>query len=36
MLYNTTMRSTFMPLPVALISTISGAGIKNIAPIPAS
>jgi flavin reductase (DIM6/NTAB) family NADH-FMN oxidoreductase RutF len=32
MLYNPTMRSAFMPLPVALISTISGAGIRNIAP----
>ncbi len=32
MLYNPIMRSAFMPLPVALISTISNAGIRNIAP----
>jgi flavin reductase (DIM6/NTAB) family NADH-FMN oxidoreductase RutF len=32
MLYNPVMRSAFMPLPVALISTISNAGIRNIAP----
>lgn len=32
MLYNPIMRSAFMPLPVALISTINNPGIRNIAP----